>query len=203
MADTKSKWDEIRAVLNKAFTKGDEEPGQAGGGDPPENVYDEGDYADASAILKSLNDNVEALQDTIITMAKAQTLILDKLEKQDVMQKSIGQGILALVEHANETPNPRKGAVTQLEAQMAKALGGGGFEAGGDGGGAKPRLKPFTREGIDKMKPILIKAVSDGEIDMITSGMYETQMNKSVGKAAFPFTPDFVSFVLRKSAASA
>ena len=84
---------------------------------------------------------------------------------------------------------------------MAKALGGGAAGGSMSGGVATGGLKPFTTATIDKAKDILTKAVSDGELDVLTCGRYETQMNKSVGKAAYPFTPDFVAFMQKKLSA--
>ena len=120
------------------------------------------------------------------------------------MQKSIGEGILAIMDRTEEviaSPAPRKGAVTQLEAAMAKALGNGGAAGAPGGGTVGGGLKPFTPATFDMAKDILTKAVSDGEIDVVTCSGYETQINKSMGKAAYTFTPDFVAFMRKKLSA--
>jgi hypothetical protein len=207
MAKGTSFWDKIKEDLRKSMSGGkpskdDEDPDllNTGGGTDED---DDDDYEDAGPIVKALVDKVDELQNTIEVMAKAQTAILERFEKSESMQKSLGQGILAIMDRTEEvlaSPAPRKGAVTQLEAAMAKAMGGApaGSSSGGTTGGV---LKPFTNTTIDMTKDILTKAVSDGEIDILTCGRWETQMNKSVGKAAFPFTPDFVAFMQKKMSA--
>jgi hypothetical protein len=101
------------------------------------------------------------------------------------------------------SPAPRKGAVTQLEAALAKAISSGAplNTAGAGSPGTGARLKPFTHETLEMGQDILIKAVSGGEIDVLTSGKFETQMNKSIGKASFPFTKDFEAFMRKKMSA--
>jgi len=198
-----SLWDQIKSNLKKSISgtkpEDDEEPDTTDGSGSS-NDDDDDDYEDAGPVVKALSEKVGELQTTIETMAKAQVAMLEQLEKSAVMQKSLGEGILAIMDRTEEvlaSPSPRKGAVTQLEAAMAKAMGGGTAAGGTQGGG----LRPFTPATIDKAKDILTKAVSDGEIDVITCGKWETQMNKSVGKAAFPFTDDFTAFMHKKLSA--
>jgi hypothetical protein len=199
--ENESAWDKIQATLNKAFGSGagsEKEEPESQIEEPASSDYNEEDYENAGPIIKALSDQMEVMQDTIITMAKAQNAIMERLEKSEIMQKSIGQGVLALMERADEAPNPRKGVTTQLEAQLAKSMSGGGTVGGGGGSGM--RLKPFTPESFNVMRDIIIKATDDGEIDMVTSGRFQTQMNKSMGQKAFPFSQDFVDFAQRKSA---
>jgi hypothetical protein len=188
-------WDKIKADLKKSISgkkpEDDDEPSQTDLNLDDED--DEDEYEDAGPIVKALTEKVGELQTTIETMAKAQAVMLERFEQSEGMQKSLGEGILAIMDRTEEvlaSPSPRRGAVTRLEAAMAKAQGGGE-----SGGGV---LRPFTSATIDKTKDILIKAVSDGEIDALTCGRYETQMNKSFGKAVYPFTPDFVAFMQKK-----
>ena len=195
-------WDRIKNDLRKSVSGKkpededdplDEEEGGSGS-------EDDGEYEDAGPLVKALTDKIGELQTVIGTMAEAEAVMLERFEKTESMQKSLGEGILAIMDRTEEviaSPAPRRGAVTQLEAAMAKAMGGGA--AGGEmaGGG----LKPFTPSSIDRAKDILCKAVSDGEIDVFTCGRYETQMNKSVGRAAYPFTDDFVAFMRKKLSA--
>jgi hypothetical protein len=203
-------WDRIKADLRKSISgtkpEDDDDPNKDGsGGGTEENDDDDGEYEDAGPIVKALTEKVGELQTTIETMAKAQAVMLERFEKSEVMQKSLGEGILAIMDRTEEviaSPAPRKGAVTQLEAAMAKAMGGGAAGGSSPGGGVVTGgLKPFTAATIDMAKDILTKAVSDGEIDVFTCGKFETQMNKSVGKAAYPFTPDFVAFMQKKLSA--
>ena len=210
----KSAWDEIKDSLKKSF--GGEKPKDEGGaGDPDPNQGggsgngDDGDgeeFEDAGPLVKAITEKVDELQNTVEMMVKSQALILEQFEKSATMQKSLGEGMLALMDRTEEviaSPAPRKGAVSQLEAMMVKALGGGGTAPGvaGDGGSTGGGLKPFTKDRIDRMQGILIKAVGDGELDIHTCGKYETHMNKSVGRASYPFPSDMVEFVRKKLSA--
>ena len=199
-------WDKIKAALEKGAkgkkTEDEEEPVDLDSSTTNEDDDDDDDeYEDAAPIIKALTEKIDALQTVIETMAHAQAATLERLEQSDSMQKSLGQGILAIMDRTEAvlaSPAPRRAAVTQLEAALAKSLAGGGA-AGGNGTGA--RLRPFTPETIDRTMDILTKAVSDGEIDVITCGKFETQMNKSLGKSSFPFTDEFVAFMQKKLSA--
>ena len=202
-----SLWDEIKETLRKSTSgkkpKDDAEPADLLGGGS-NNDDDDDDYEDVGPVVKALADKIGELQDTIEVMAKAQTALLERFEETATMQKSLGQGILAIMDRTEEvlaSPAPRKGAVTQLEAALLKAQGGAVAPGSSGDGGTGMSLKPFTSTTIDMTKDILTKAVSNGEIDVITCGRWETQMNKSVGRAAFPFTPDFVAFMQKKLSA--
>jgi hypothetical protein len=204
----KEKWDEIKRFLNKST--GSEKPEDD---DDPDNsdgdLTNEGgddSYEDAGPILEKALAKIESLEATIEVMAKATAAIFDKLEQSEVMQKSMGQGILALMDRTEEviaSPSPRKGAVTHLEtlkAVMAKAQGG---SADADAGGLTTgSLKPFTKERMDRSKDILTKAVGDGELSVHDCGRFETHMNKSMGKVSYPFPEDMVAFFKRKLSAA-
>jgi hypothetical protein len=147
-------------------------------------------------MIKSLRDGIESLAEQVALIAQTQASIMSRLDGAESMQKSLSQGTLALMERLEEvfskTPQSRKGVVTQYEANLAMAksqIGGGTAAASG------AMLKPFTQERLDKMKDVLIKAVGDKTIDVLTSMKWESQMNKSIGKAAFEFSPDFVAFM--------
>ncbi|MDR1351672.1 MAG: hypothetical protein LBK05_00190 [Treponema sp.] len=202
-------WDRIKSDLRKS-TSGkkpendpdpDENLGQDGDDDDDD---DDDDYENAGPIIKALTEKVGEIQTVMEKMAEAQTILLDRFEKSESMQKSLGEGILAVMERTEQviaSPAPRKGAVTQLEAAMAKALGGGAAGAADGGGAAVGGLRPFTPATFDIAKDILTKAVSDGEIDVTTCSGYETQINKSMGRASYPFTSDFVAFMRKKLSA--
>jgi hypothetical protein len=202
-------WDKIKADLRKSISgkkpEDDPDPAKNGeDGDSSDDDDDDDDYEDAGPVIKALTEKVGELQTTIETMAKAQSLMLERFEVSEAMQKSLGEGILAIMDRTEEvlaSPAPRKGAVTRLEAAMAKALGGAGGSSTASGATVGGGLKPFTPAAMDKAKDILTKAVSDGEIDVFTCAKYETQMNKSVGKISYPFTPDFVEFMRKKLSA--
>ena len=190
-------WDEIKKNLAKSFggspSKNDDDPDDTASDDPTND--DDDDTEDATAIIKSLSDKVDSLEEVIEIMAKAQTTVLEKLEETGTMQKSLGQGILALMDRTEEviaSPAPRKGATTALEAALAKSIGNATAAAGGGSGGG---LKPFTTKTFDITKDILNKAVSDGEISIQQCALYETHINKSMGKAAYVFPEDFVAFM--------
>ena len=199
----KNAWDEVKSALRKSVggARGEDDSGDGvdgvGGGDGGDGDGD--GFQDAGPVVKALSAKVEELQETIGAMAEAQAILL---ERSDAMQKSLSAGMLALMERTEgvlASPAPRRGAVTPLEAALAKALGGGPGGMGGDRGGGGT-LRPFTAATMDRAADILTKAVADGEIDVHTCGKFETQMNKSVGKAAYPFTEDFVEFMRRKEA---
>ena len=208
MAKSSMWWDKIKAELKKSTSgkkpENESEPPDQGDGGSTDDGDDGDDYEDATEVIKALGEKVAGLETTIETMAKAQALMLERFEETASMQKSIGEGILAIMDRTEEviaSPAPRKGAVTQLEAAMAKALGNGGAAGAPGGGTAGGGLKPFTPATFDMAKDILTKAVSDGEIDVVTCSGYETQINKSMGKAAYTFTPDFVAFMRKKLSA--
>lgn len=198
-------WDGIKNTLRKALgnekPKDDEVPAGADG--EPTNDDDEDEYEDATELVKSLTDKIEGLEGAVNAMAKATAAILDKMEESETLQKSLGQGIVALMDRTEQviaSPAPRKGAVTQLEANvsalMAKALGGG--TASSSGSGTAGSMKPFTQERMDKAKDILTKAVSDGEIDIRECAKWETHMNKSMGMTAYEFPEEFAAFMKKK-----
>jgi len=203
MADEKKpglfNWDNIKNALKKstAGKPDDDDDPDLLSDDPAADDDDDGDdYEDASEVVKALTKKIINLEETIDLMAKAQTAMLEKMKESDVLQKSIGQGIIAIMDRTEEvlaSPAPRKGVVTGFEA-LKKSMGG----VAPEGGGVAGSLKPFTPERLDFVKDILTKAVSDGEIDVFTCGKWETHINKSMGKVAYPFPLDFVTFMQNK-----
>jgi hypothetical protein len=190
-------WDELKNFLKKSF--GGEKPENDDDPVEPDSDLTDGDgdseeFTDATEVLNKAIEKIEALEGTIEVMAKSLVATLEKLEQSEVMQKSMGQGILALMERTEEviaSPSPRKGAVTQLETMLAKSNAGGT-----DGGSFSGRdIRRFTESTVEKTKNLLTKAVSDGEIDLITAGKFETQMNKSCNHGFNAFTKDFVDFL--------
>ena len=195
--EKESAWEKIKRNLSKSLAgkpDDDDDPDSTTSDDPTNDDDDNDDeYEDAAPVIKALTDKIVNLEETIEVMAKAQTALLDKFEETASMQKSLGQGILALMDRTEEviaSPAPRKGAVTGLEAALAKSQAGGNGAGGVSGG-----LKPFTAKTFDITKDILNKAVSDGEIDIPTCARYETHINKSIGKAVYAFPEDFVAFM--------
>jgi len=197
-------WDDVKGVL-ASLTKSnsgkkpenDDDPADTAA-DPTNSSDDDDDdeYEDGTEVLKSLNDKMADLGRNIEIMAKAQTQLIGMLQASEVLQKSLGQGILAIMDRTEDvlaSPAPRKGAVSELEAVMAKAgvAGTAALPGGAKGGG----LRPFTQKTLDITKDILTKAVGTGEIDIYTCAGWETQMNKSIGKASFAFSDDFERFM--------
>jgi len=186
-------WEKIKkSLMMKSQSKPEEDDPDPDESDDPDKEDDGDEYEDAGPVLKALNDKISNLENTIEVMAKATAAILDKFEKTETMQKSIGEGIVAIMDRTEEvlaSPQPRKGAVSGIDA-LKKSMGSGGAPVGG--------LKPFTPEKMDFMKDILIKAVEAKEIDIVTCGKWETHMNKSIGKVAYSFPLDFVAFVKGK-----
>jgi len=201
MADEKKPglWDDIKNALKKSTTgkpENDDDPDDTSPDDLT-NDDDDGDYEDASEVVKALTEKIATLEESLEVMAKAQTTMLEKMTEAETLQKSLGQGMLAIMERTEEvlaSPQPRKGAVSGIEA-LKKSMGGAAPEDGGTPAGS---LKPFTAERMDFTKDILTKAVKDREISLMTCGKWETHMNKSVGKVAYPFPLDFVAFMQNK-----
>ncbi|MCL2556914.1 MAG: hypothetical protein FWE09_00385 [Treponema sp.] len=188
-------WGEIRdGLLGKSGgkPKGDKpkDEGCEGAGcgeDEGKDDDDDPEYEDAGGMVKALNEKIESVSAALEKMSEAHAMTLEKLAESEAMQKSLGEGVAFVMDALNK-PAERKSAVTPAEAMM-KSLSGGPKVGG---------MKPFDQGRIERMRPHLIKAVADGEISALTSGLWETQMNKSVGAAAFPFAPDFVEFARKK-----
>jgi hypothetical protein len=94
-----------------------------------------------------------------------------------------------------QTPAPRKGAVTALEAAMAKGGFGGGTQETA-GGGLKH--KQFTSAMKDACMDVLTKAVKDGELSILECGKIETQINKSLNNPAFQLDQKYVQLLQSK-----
>jgi phage terminase small subunit len=119
-------WDKIKNDLRKSISgkksEDDKEPPDQGDGGSTDDDDDDDEYEEATEVIKALGEKVAGLETTVETMAKAQALMLERFEETASMQKSIGEGIIAIMDRTEEviaSPSPRKGAVTQLEAAMA------------------------------------------------------------------------------------
>jgi hypothetical protein len=185
-------WDEVMGRMEKAFGKKDHDKGSAveTGNEEPgteeEEAGEEGEIEDATPVVKELAKSLGELTETIETMAKAQTALLEQ-------QQAMGDGMLAIMRRTEEiaqTPAPRKGAVTALEASMAKA-GLGGAAAGTSTG----RYVRFTQADMDEAKDILSKAVSEGKLTLFEVTRAEGQLNKAMYNPMSPIDPKFVNIL--------
>jgi hypothetical protein len=195
-------WDEIKGRLAKSFSKSDDDDDvdpdklEQEGAESGEEEDEDEEIEDATPVLKALTEHIEALHESNEIMAKSLAMLVEQNTQNVKMQKSLGEGIFAMMQRADEiagAPAPRRAAVSALDAMLKK----GAFSGDAPAAGGRS-LKPFTGETIDKAKDILTKAVSAGEIDALTCGLWESQMNKSIGKASFAFAPDFVAFMQKK-----
>jgi hypothetical protein len=86
-----SLWDKIKADLKKSVSgKKDEDEDQVKESDTKESDNDDDEYEDAGPVIKALAEKFDELKTTIETMAKAQTVMLERLESSETMQKSLG-----------------------------------------------------------------------------------------------------------------
>jgi hypothetical protein len=206
-------WDEVTERLKKSFGK----PGEDGGVGPDKldqgkkgkkEEEEEGDggggeieeIEDAAPVMKALMEKVSGLSETVEMMAKSQAALIEQIARGEEMQKSMGEGLLAIMERTEQiarTPEPRKGAVTALEAAMAKAGIPGAGLGGGTAGGAI-RHRQFTPEAKDAAMGVLLKAVNDGEITSFECGRIETQINKSLRNPAFQLDQKYARLIESK-----
>jgi hypothetical protein len=187
----KTVWEMLEEkVLGKSNTKAknDEEPDTTS--ETPTNEPDDDDFVEATDVVKALTEKVGELVDGMEVMAKSLTALLENQEKADVMQKSLGEGILAVLDQTEKvlaSPTPRKGAVTSLETALAKSAGA-----------ATPRHRQFKESDLPETREILTKAVAAGKITTLESSMAETQINKSIRNAMFQVDPKFISLLSEK-----
>lgn len=155
----------------------------SGGGDGDDDEDDE-EFVDAEEVIKALADEVEQLK-------VGQEKIIAALAQSEKFQKSMGEGMIGLMEAYGEiakTPLPRKG--TSGDPGMNK----GGFT------GAAHQHRQFKRGDFDTLRPIMTKAVTDGELSLQDCGKLETQINKSIMNPEFQIDPKFAAFLEKKLA---
>jgi hypothetical protein len=158
----------------------------------------EGDsgFTDATPTLEEMAKHIGALEENQELVAKSLAEVLEQGARSEAMQKSIGEGLLAVMERTERiaaSPEPRKGAVTALEEAMAKAMGGG---ASADGAGAARRHRQFTREDFEQAKEILSKAVADKKLTLPELCHAETQIQKSMLFPAFQIDRKFLDILV-------
>jgi hypothetical protein len=202
-------WDEVFEKLGKALGKkpgdyeeegpgddeDDEAAGSSGGGD-------EGAREDAAPVLKALAEHVQKLEETNETIAKALNVLMERSEQSATLQKSIGESLMLVMRGQQElavTPQPRKSAVTALEAAMAKAGLGGIAQNGAATASGAIRLNGFTHADLDEAKDVLSKAVKDGKLTLMEVSRAESQLNKCLSNPAATIDVKFAN-ILRDGA---
>jgi hypothetical protein len=181
-------WKDVAERLRKALggKPDDDEPEPEG----EEGGTEEGDdVEDATPVLKAMAESIDVI-------AKSLEAVLEQNAQNAALQKSIGEGLLAVMESTEQiaaSPAPRKGAVTALEAAMAKAMGG--TAAPGADAGAR-RHRQFTQADFDQAKGILCKAVDGKKLTLLESLHAETQIQKSMRFPAFQIDQKFLDILV-------
>jgi hypothetical protein len=154
-----------------------------------EDNEDEEEVEDATPVLKALAEHIQQLETSHESMAKALASLAEQSGQTALLQKSIGESLLAVMERTEQiagTPEPRRGTVSALSAAMAK---------GGGSAGAAPRHRQFTPADWNEVRETLCKAVADKRLTLHESAMAETQINKSIQNPAFQIDPKFLSIL--------
>jgi hypothetical protein len=204
-----SLWDEIVGAtgrLKKALGGfGDDEVDpdklEQGAGDNDDDDDDGKEKVeDATPVLKALAEHIEKLEETNEVIAKSLSALVEQNTRNAVIQKSIGESMLALMEGQKQftaSPTPRRSAVSALDA-MLKGGFGGGTAMPGAGGGVR-RHQQFTRADLDDAKDILCKAVVTKTLTVLEATQAETQINKSILNPVYQIDERFVK-ILREGA---
>ena len=195
-------WDGLTASLRKALGGGkpadDVDPDKLEQGDQDEGDDGE-DVEDATPVLKALAEHIEKLEENQEVIAKSLAAILDQSTQNAALQKSIGESLLAVMERTEQiaaSPAPRKGAVSVLEAAMAKAVLGGALPGAAAAGGGAKLHRQFTAADLEEARGILCKAVADKKLTIIESSLAETQINKSIHNPAYQIDQKFINILL-------
>jgi hypothetical protein len=181
--------DKLEQELDKE--EGDEEGADDGKEEP----------MDATPVLKALAEHIEKLEETNEVIAKSLAALVEQNTQNAVIQKSIGEGMLAIMEgqkQFSESPAPRRSAVSALDAMLKGGFGGGGAAMPGMSGGVR-RHQQFTRADLDDAKDILCKAVAAKTLTVLEATQAETQINKSIMNPAYQIDERFVK-ILREGA---
>jgi hypothetical protein len=160
----------------------EEETGEEEGGEEEELI-------DAEEVIKALTERVEELEEGQQEILKALNAYT---ENDAAFKKSMGEGMIALMEAAAKSPLPRKGLGGLDTVGLKKAMG--------EAGGPAKKHRQFTAKDRDELIPILTKAVADKELDLVDCGKLETQINKSIRDPSFQIDSKFVSFLEKKIA---
>jgi hypothetical protein len=155
---------------------------------------------DATPVLKALAEHIEKLEETNEVIAKSLSALVEQNTRNAVIQKSIGESMLAVMEWQKQftaSPTPRRSAVSALDAMLKGGFGGG--TAMPSAGGGVRRHQQFTRADLDDAKDILCKAVAAKTLTVLEATQAETQINKSILNPAYQIDERFVK-ILREGA---
>jgi hypothetical protein len=182
-----------------------DKPRQGDEGDDDDDDDDDEDVEDATPVLKALAEHIGKLEESNDLIAKSLAALAEQNTRNETLQKSIGEGMLAVMERTEQiarTPAPRKSAISALEAlQTTLAKGGLGGGAGAAGvAGTGQRHRQFTRADLDETRGILIKAVTDKKLTTLEAALAETQINKSIINPVFQIDPKFVNILAAAAA---
>jgi hypothetical protein len=203
-----SLWDEITGAagrLRKALggTGNDDvdpdELEQGAGGEPDDDDDDKEKVEDATPVLKALAEHIEKIEESNEVIAKSLSALVEQNTQNAVIQKSIGESMLAIIEAQKQftaSPAPRRAAVSALDAMLKGGFGGGAAMPGA--GGAR-RHQQFTRADLDDAKDILCKAVAAKTLTVLEATQAEAQINKSILNPAYQIDEQFVK-LLREGA---
>jgi hypothetical protein len=199
----KNLWDAATERLRKALgapgENGEDDPDENGQGAEGQEGGDEGeDVQDATPVLKALSEHIEKLEQTNETIAKALTSLMEQSEQTATLQKSIGESLMMVMQGQQSlavTPQPRKSAVTALEAAMLAKAGLGGLTQGAAAASGAVRLKGFTPADLDEAKDILSKAMTDGKLTLMEVTRAESQLNKCLNNPAAMIDAKFANIL--------
>jgi hypothetical protein len=201
-----SLWDEVAGRLKKALGKPDDgvDPDQLeqepeGSNNDDDDGDDKKEPEDATPVLKALAEHVANLEEANEVITKSLAALAEQNAQNVAIQKSIGEGMLALMEGQKQfaaSPEPRRSAVSALDAMLKGGFGGSAMP--GSGGGAR-RHQQFTHADLDDAKDILINAVAGKKMSVLDATLCEQQINKSILNPVFQIDERFVK-ILREGA---
>ncbi len=149
--------------------------------------------------MKALAEHIEKLEATNETIAKALTGLMEQSEQNATLQKSIGESLMLVMQGQQAlatTPQPRKSAVSALEAAMLAKAGMGGLAQNGlAAASGATRLKGFTQADLDEAKDILSKAMKDGKLTLMEVTRAESQLNKCLNNPAATIDAKFANIL--------
>ncbi|GMO51885.1 MAG: hypothetical protein Pg6C_16960 [Treponemataceae bacterium] len=201
----KNLWEAATERLRKALGspgEGEDDPDEGGQGTEGGEGQDEGnddDVQDATPVLKALSEHIEKLEAANETIAKALTGLMEQSEQTAALQKSIGESLMLVMQGQQAlatTPQPRKSAVSALEAAMLAKAGLGGLAQNGlAAASGATRLKGFTQADLDEAKDILSKAMKDGKLTLMEVTRAESQLNKCLNNPAATIDAKFANIL--------
>jgi hypothetical protein len=195
-------WEIVTANLRKAISATNEEEVDPDNieqapdnGDGDNTDGNKEDIEDATPVLKALTERIEKLVENNEVMAQSLAVLVEQSTQNTSLQKSIGEGLLAMMEEQKQfaaSPEPRRSAVSALDAMLKGGFGGSAVPAAGI---AARRHQQFTYDDLDDAKDILCKAVSEKRLSVLEAVQAEKQINKSIMNPAFQIDERFVKIL--------